>query len=156
MVARAGKSVGWVGVGAPVCCLRHDLLCPCAQGLRELAMELHRLGATSPPNSQNKRPNPFGQAFNKDSSSNGYGTTTFSSSYHKTIRASSRTHSDHSLCARHSSKHFTRINSFHPLKACDSGSPNFTARGKSLKMPVPRSHPKAIPIFAGRSRHHCF
>lgn len=65
MVARAGKSVGWVGVGAPVCCLRRDLLYPCAKGLSELAMELHRLGATSPPNSQNKRPNPFGQAFNK-------------------------------------------------------------------------------------------
>lgn len=96
MVARAGKSVGWVGVGAPVCCLRRDLLYPCAKGLSELAMELHRLGATSPPTSQNKRPTPFGQAFNKDSSSYGYGTT-FSSSSHKTIRASSRTHAEHSL-----------------------------------------------------------
>lgn len=50
MVARAGKSVGWARVAAPVCCLRHDLLYPCAKGLRELAMELHCLGGyfTSP------------------------------------------------------------------------------------------------------------
>lgn len=48
-----GCAVG--GVGAPVCCLRHDILYPCAEGLRELAMELHQMWAISPPSSQNKR-----------------------------------------------------------------------------------------------------